>query len=77
MSIREELNQFLKQGRLEKPFHHPSHIILFGVENEDPQYVLCFEEQIEEAFHFLKERNVDFITISQLGRNVMTYSKDK
>lgn len=73
-SLKKKLNALLKEEKIKKKFHHPTHIILFSATKNSPQeYALCFEEQIEKAFEFLRNENAHYVTVIQLGRNVLTY----
>lgn len=75
MEIRKELQRLLRPGKMENPHAHSSYIVRFSFDKGEVEFVVCLQEQIKMAFDFLKERNPDFITVSELRKTVMSYSE--
>lgn len=75
--MRKGLQQLLRAGKIANGHKIPTHIVMFCCEEwEAPQYILCFEEQVDMAYEYLKEQGVDYITVATLGRNLIEYRKE-
>lgn len=68
-----DLQKLLRNGKIDNPHEWTSHLIRFSVNNGNTQFITCQEDQVDLAFGFLKENEVDFILIEELGRVKMSY----
>jgi len=77
MGVKKQLNKILQPKRIVKGHYHATHIILFSEGKDAPsEYALCFEDQIELACGFLQTKNVEFITVLELGKTTFTYQNE-
>lgn len=68
--MRKELNDLLRQSKKENPCLEPTHIIMFGSEDDEQlEYVFCFEEQIDHALSILYGK-VEIAIVREVGRIV-------
>lgn len=74
LDVRKELQHLLRKGKSEKPHNWVSHLVRFSVNGGETEFVTCFFDQIELAFDFLREKNVDFILIEEIGKVTMSYN---
>jgi len=71
--LRAELNDLLRPLKQKDMYKMPSHIVVFGDEN-DSVHVFLYDTQVDTVIDFL-ETKVNYFSIYALGRTVATYYK--
>ena len=73
-SLQRRARDIVRPAHVHKPYAIKTHIILFTEKDSmASNYVMCFEEQVNLLFEFLKENNAELITVIRLGRTEMVY----
>ena len=69
--VRKELNNLIRPLKKEKKYQRPTHFVMFGnKEDEQYEYVFCFEEQIDMCVEFLVGK-FEHINVTQIGATVI------
>lgn len=71
MTVAKELLHMVRPLKMENPYRHTTHIVLFNTVEEEagPQHVLCYEDQLDELLEFLiNHKNVEYARAMEIGR---------